>query len=510
MHWLKLPDPRKNISAAFVDLASARNWLAQQPHADPQQTLAALALQVEAIDGSALDPAPALELLGFMRKAAIPLLGRIEPGFSRQALPLAGGEYRAFELVSRFWQRLGVAYLRRLWQAGERRSLVLNRAAGALRLAVYSHFLAAYECSPELDHLLCGALLLAARDGLLKKPLPDVDFPRLGEFTVSGQLAWTFLLRQIDPYRLTVEELTVTNRAFGRWRELAEFRRTPQTTPEALNLDLQALFGGVLPAEAPRWLSIGPVDLKLGKRLDALEAGSTPDQLKLGRELTAPACRSLLAEIRLSLGAPERQQTDDIDRIDLSFGGDDAYAVLRSEYLNAAGDSDLRSAALAQHRMALFGFDRAESAGAAVSGIAVDGEAWQQQDGMARRLPASGGKQHQAPCLVAARIDGQPYLGVLFGLRVTADGALSGGLYWYDGEIEAGSLRRAESLAFSERRTPAFLIREDAALSLVLPATAGIRPGVALTLDGISLERLRPGEILERGADFIRYACQPL
>lgn len=509
MPWLTLPEPRKNISAAFVDLASAKSWLARQPHDNPQQALAALALQVEAIDGGALDPLPALELLGFLRKAAVPLLAHIEPGFTRQALPLAAEEYRAFELVTRFWQRLGVAYLRRAEQAGENRNLALNRAAGALRLTAYSHFLAAYQCPPTLDHLLFGVLALAARYGLLGKPLPDADFSRFGDFTVTGQLAWIFLLRQIDPYRLTVGELTVTNRALGRWRELAEFHDAANSDPAAIDLDLNTLFDRPLPADAPRWLNVNAVDLKLGKRIEALAAGSTPDQLKLGRELTAPACRSLLEEIRLSLNAPEREQTDDIGQIDLSFGGEDAYAVLRGEHLNAAGDIHLRSAALAHQRMTLFGFDHAEQAETAIRSVTVASEAWRQQDGMARRLSTGQGKRHQGPCLVAARIDGQPRLGVLFGLQMTSGDALAGGLYWYEGEIEAGWLRRAESLAFSEARAPAFLIREEARLSLLLPASAGVRLGIELTLGGVSSERLRPDEILERGADFVRYACQP-
>ncbi len=510
MHWLVLPDPRKNIGAAFVDATGAKDWLARQPRGNPQQTLAALALQVEAIDGGPLAPALAVELLGLLRKTAVPLQEHIEPRFARKPLPLAADDHRAFDLISRFWQRLGVAYLRRCGElADDLRSLALNRAASALRLAAHSHFLAAYECPLALDRLLFAVLALAARDGLPGAALPDKDFPHLGDTTVGGHLAWALLLRQIDPYRLTMPQLAVTNRALSRWRELAEFRSEADDDPRAFDLDLGPLYGGPLPPEVPRWLGLRAIDRKLRKRLEALAAGATPEELKLGRELSGPACCRLFEEIRHSLSAPERELSAEVGEIALSFGGEDAYAVLRGEHLNTAGDIDIGSAILAHQRTALFGFDRVEQAPTAVvRRITVASETWRQLDGMVLRTSTGDATRRLAPCLVAAQVHGQPRLGVLFGLQVTSGDALTGGLHWYEGEIEAGWLKRPELRAAAGPRTPAFLIREAEQLSLVLPATAGARLGVGLTVGGTSLEHLRPDEVLERGVDFVRYACR--
>ncbi|HEX6735057.1 MAG TPA: hypothetical protein VF096_09605, partial [Azonexus sp.] len=445
MHWLTLPDPRKNIVPAFQDVAGARAWLAQQPQAHPSQTLAALAMQVEAIDASAVAPALAIELLGLLRTAAVPLQDAIEPRYTRKALPLPEDDFRAFELAARFWLRLGVAYLRRHDElAPAERGLALNRAACALRLAAYCHFLAAYECPQAINRLLFGTLAQASRDGLLEQALPDRDFPHLGDSTVAGHLAWAFLLRLVDPYRLTGAQLTVANRAISRWRELAPFRAAPDDDPAARELDLAPLYGGALPAEVPRWLGIRSVDRKLRRRLESLRQGEAPEALKLGRELSGDACIRLLEELRHSLGAHEHEPSTEIGEIALAFGGEDAYALLRGEYLNPAANLG-SGGALAHQRMALFGFDRLSQMPTAVKRIQVATESWTLLDGMVIR-PAAGpdSVRRISPCLVAASHHGRPQLGVLFGLQVGTDNVLSGGLHWYDGAIEAGWLKRPE------------------------------------------------------------------
>ena len=58
-------------------------------------------------------------------------------------------------------------------------------------------------------------------------------------------------------------------------------------------------------------------------------------------------------------------------------------------------------------------------------------------------------------------------------------------------------------------RTPAFLLRgDDGDISLLLPASASIRLDVELRLMECPVNRLIPTEVLERGVDFVRYACR--
>ena len=54
---------------------------------------------------------------------------------------------------------------------------------------------------------------------------------------------------------------------------------------------------------------------------------------------------------------------------------------------------------------------------------------------------------------------------------------------------------------------PAFVIQHGETPSLILPPEAGARLGVRQELTGMSLEALTPVEVLERGTDFVRYAC---
>ncbi|KAB2927465.1 MAG: hypothetical protein F9K30_03695 [Dechloromonas sp.] len=509
MHWLVLPDPRKNITPAFQDVPGARHWLAQQPQAQPLQTLAALCLQVEALDSGTLSHSLVIDLLALLRTAAVPLQENIEPRFVRKPLPLSDEERRIFELAVRFWLRLAIAYLRRLPELPpDARNLPLNRAACALRMAAYCHFQAAYECPLSLDRLLFGVLATAQADGLLEQAIADPDFRHLGESTTGGHLAWAFLLRLIDPYRLTSSQLTVTNRAMSRWRELTSFSMIPDTDSRAQNLDLSPLYGGQLPPGMPRWLAIRSVVRKIRQRLDALRQGESPESLKLGRELSAAACIRLLEEISGSLEAHERDVAPGRGEIALAFGGEHAYALLRGEYLNSPESLDANSASLAHQRMALFGFDRVSQVATAVKRIEVPSETWTMIDGMVIRAAGQQVSRRISPCLVAANVEGSPRLGVLFGLQVTAGDVLTGGLYWYDGVVEAGWLKRTDPLDRGAPRTPVFLIREGDELSLILPASVGARLGVGIAIDGTSLEHLQPREVLERGVDFVRYACR--
>ena len=509
MHRLVLPDPRRNIEAAFQDVASAKAWLGRQALAQPLQTLAAICLQVEAIDGGKLTPSLAIELLDLLRTAAIPLQENIEPRYSRKPLPLADEERRIFELAVRVWLRLGIAYLRQIAHlAPGAQSLAYNRAASSLRLATYCYFLAAYECPLSLDRLLFGVLGAASDAGLLAQPLADPAFPHLGESTVGGHLAWTILLRLIDPYRLTAPQLVVANRAISRWRELVSFRISPDDSPRAHDIDLAILCAGQITEGSPRWLGIRSVARKIDQRLTALRAGESPDSLKLGRELSAAACIRLLEELRFSLDAHEREMAGENGEITLIFGGEGAYALLRGEYLNRPDSLDSNSASLAHQRMALFGFDRVESLATAVKRIEVPGETWSIIDGMLIRAAGQLSSRHQSPCLVAAQVDGRPRLGVLFGLQVTAGDVLTGGLHWYPESVEPGWLKRTDPLDRGAPDTPVFLIREEDELSLILPANVGARLHVGIAVEGTSTSHLQPREVLERGVDFVRYACR--
>ncbi len=507
MHWLALPEPRKNIAQAFDDLASAKTWLSGQLQAQPMHMLAAISLQIEAIEASTLAPSLAVELLDLLRTAAVPAQDAIEPRYIRKALPMLDDDQRAFEVAQRLWLRLGTSYLRLAPHfAPAEKGKLLHRAACATRMTEYCHFLAARECPPLLDQMLFAILDQAERDGLLRYSHPDPDFPHLVDTTIAGHLAWAFMLRLVDPYRLSAAQLAVANRALSRWRELAGFRTMPDDDPRGHSVDLGPLFGASLPAGMSRWLDVPKVSRKIAQRIARLKAGESPEALKLGRELSPTACIRLLRTIEASLESHGQHRSTEIGEIELAFGAEFAYASFTGDMIVHNGSLDASSASLAHQRTAMFGFDRVSTMPTAVKKLNVPGENWLLVDGKAIRPADRKGARRQSPCLIASASLGGPRLGVMIGLQSIPGGALAADLQWYEERIEPARLARPVAPGQTNAVIPVFLLHDGDACSLIVPSVAGIRLDTGVTLEGASVNHLMPTEVLERGVDFVRYA----
>lgn len=508
MHWITLPEPGNQLTPAFHDAATAKAWLAGQPATQPLLLLTAVGGQIEAIDGSTLAPPLRLELLNLLRSAAMPALEAITPRYLRKALPMAADDLRHFDLAQHLLLRLGIAYLRLIQNLdAAERSQPLNRAACAFRMAQYCHFEAARECPALIDQLLFAVLAEAEQNELLTRPIADRDFPHYGPANIAGHLAWAFILRLIDPYRLSAAQLTVANRAISRWRELAGFQSAPDDDPRAHSVDLSPLFGAALPTGVPRWLEVRRIVRKIDQRIAGLQGGETPESLKLGRELSAAACIRLLRTVESCLEAHARAESTEVGEIELAFGAEHAYAVFTGELLNAPRSLDGASASLAHQRVAMFGFDRLSSMPTAVKKLNVPGENWTLVDGRALRPADRQGNRRLSPCLIAAIRQGVPQLGVMCGLQNKADGSLSAELAWYDEAVEVSRLARPKGRE-QQPATPAFLLHDGQALSMIVPATAGIRLFSNVALEGSTVGNVAPTEVLDRGVDFVRYVVK--
>jgi hypothetical protein len=161
-----------------------------------------------------------------------------------------------------------------------------HQAAGSLRMAQYVHFQAAQACPPELDRLLLGILGLAGELGVLGVALTDPDFAQLGPGHIGGLLAWAFLLRRTDPYRLSAPQLVVANRALRRWRELCEFQAAPASRVDIV--ELAPLFPEPLPDGIPGTLEIHRLRRKIRQRLAALESEPRRGRLSSGANCRRP------------------------------------------------------------------------------------------------------------------------------------------------------------------------------------------------------------------------------
>lgn len=510
MTWFKLPEPRSDLKLAFHDLPSAKTWLAAQPRAQPTHILNAIGEQINAIEASTLAPGLAVELLNLLRSAAVPGQDSIEARFIRKALPMAAEDERAFELAQKLWLSLGVAYLRQAPHfPPDGKCLPLLRAACAFRMAQYCYFQAARQCPQLIDHLLFAVLSQAESSGVLRQALPDPDFRHLGESNIGGHLAWAFMLRLSNPYRLSAAQLVVANRAISRWRELTVFQLTPDDDPKAHSVDLAPIFGGPLPDGVPRWMEVRKVERKIEQRIVALQAGETPESLKLGRELSGSACIRLLRDIESSLESTIKTPSTEIGEIELAFGAENAFSILSGESLNPGASLETGGATLAHQRVAMFGFDRASTLPTTVKKLNVPSEKWSLVDGKVIRAQDVDGGRRLAPCLVAAVRAETPCLGVLYALQTLASGALSAELTWFPEPVEAGRLVRSRAQERTQALTPAFLMHDGEQYSLLVPANAAVRLNIGLSFQsttGTPLSHLLPTEVLERGIDFVRYA----
>lgn len=97
MHWLRLPEPRRDIAPAFDNSESARAWLDAQASTSPLVLLSTILEQIQAIDGTVTSPSEAVALLDLLRSAAVAVQSKVEGQFTRKALPMSPDEEQAFE-----------------------------------------------------------------------------------------------------------------------------------------------------------------------------------------------------------------------------------------------------------------------------------------------------------------------------------------------------------------------------------------------------------------------------
>jgi hypothetical protein len=461
--------------------------------------------EIEALDASELPPTDLLPLIDFLRSTAIPVQEVLEPRFLRKPLPMTPPDQKIFETSHQLWTRLGIAYLRIAPHfAPADRLHPLHRAASTFRLAELCYLQAAKECPVQLDRLLFATLAQAEQIGLQRQPVPDSDFRHLGDSNIAGHVAWAFLLRLIEPYALSVHQMAVASRALSRWRELAGFQAMPDSDPKAQAVPLDTLFGSTIPEGLPRWLDIRTIDRKLRHRLESLQAGESPESLKLGQELSSAACIRLLQEMRRRLSQRTATPATEVGEIKLSFGAENAYTLLAGKPLISQG-LDRKSAGLAHERVALFGFDRASQMPNAVRNLSVVSETWTLVDGLAVRL-SEAGERRITPCLIANARMQEPRLGVMLGLHSTLDGALRAQLSWYPKQVSAGFIERPVGVN-KLARIPVFVMTNGGKIYLIAPANAGIKLDAGLTIEEATHAHLTPTEVAERGADFVRYLC---
>ena len=141
-------------------------------------------------------------------------------------------------------------------------------------------------------------------------------------------------------------------------------------------LDLAQLLGSDLPTNIPHYLNLRSVAHKLAQRIKLLEAGESPEALKLGRTLSAAAAIRLLKDLEQHLYHRKKRIANDKGEIELVFGTENAYAVLNNRLLNPAAGQGDSGGAVNYQRMAIFGRDQVSELPTSKKRLKVDSEPW--------------------------------------------------------------------------------------------------------------------------------------
>ncbi len=515
MPIITLPEPDASLESSLRDAAEGRAWLANQMQVQPLRMLRALLKEIKAIDHCLSVPATRLELLDVLRPAVIQAQAGVAIRYAHKPLPLLRDEQEIFEQARDLWHAFAIAYLRPIPLLPQQLvQQALHRSAVALREVLHCHFIAGIEVRPDFLRLLYDILITAEAQGLQRNRMADPDYPQLSQSTIAGDVTWSFLLVLSDPYRFSQAQFNVANRAFSRWCELASFQTEPSQDRHAKTISLAKWLGEDVVAEGkPQWLDVRPVVRKIRQRVEALQAGETPESLRLGRELTPAGCIRLMRELDHILRPRPKSLGDvlDCDTVDLVFGNENLYLLLAGKPLSDHALS-AQSSHISHDRLALFGFDNAANRIDHVKDERALAEMWTVEDQWILRAAPDGG-QVVAPLLVGIRPKGEesPLLAVLVGLRQTNDGWLAANVRLFPAPPASALQKVTAALPGTQpARQPLFLLPDDEAAglsaSICLPTGSGLRQGGLLALEESPVEHIRLGEVIERGSNFVRFA----
>jgi len=515
MARLSLPDPKADASTSLRDASEAQAWVTAQQQAQPMRLLRAALAEIEGIDASALTPAQRVDMLDALRPAIILAEAGLELRYANKPLPLLSEESNAFDTAWRVWHALAIAYLRASSFMPPAEALrPMHRAAIALRETLHCHYIGGQEAPASLPQLLYELLVAAEARGLERTPLADPEYKHLGDSSIGADIAWSFLMHFCDPYRFSAAQFAVANRALSRWRELAGFQAQPDDSSKARTIPLAPWLGSeVVTADGPKFIDVRPVVRKIRRRIESLEAGETPEQLRLGKELNAAACITLLRTISDALHPEAKFCGDgislDATAVELVFGHEHMFAAIAGEALEIVQQVTSKSDRISHERIALFGFDNmAHRADNAANAPQIPSETWGAEDGWVLRA-ANAGAQVWGPALVAIREEEGTRLAVLLSLRQSVEGWLMATLRRLPGPPTTGVQRIANVPAKNQPVTPVFLLPEDAAAgtpqSLCLPTGTGARTGALMALERSPVPHLRLTDVIERGTNFVRF-----
>lgn len=524
-----LADKTAQNPPLFSDSAGAERWLAAQPQANVPAMLAHLHQQIEAFGQIAVTPRERFRTLEALRKAVFAVADASQRRFENRPLPLAPVEQEALAAVCRLWKTCAAAYQICLDACAKgdpalssRAARVAHRVFACLRREQMQCYAAGVDVGVDFWKRLHAAFLVAERLGIAAEPVEDRLLGETRESTIVGQYAMAVMLHLSRPHALASGHFAAVARWLVRWREQAAVLCTPDPDGRggAVVLDLAgaAPVDNASASRQPRWLSLGRVLRKIRSRIAALDAGESPENLKLGSGLSAATCRMLLEDLAVHLQQPPFDLagvSDNMPRLAVGTGLQRIHALMGGEGLHAELNPNVSvDDRLFKEQLAVFGHVVREVAPAEQLPL----ESWrlalrEREELVLLRAPDDGSSRLALRSLLAIRQRDHFLLAVVTGIQQRDDGLLCAVINLFP----EGALPRAvevrDKTTGRVARHPAFEVAasDGTARLLLIPGGLMQRAATVRIFDaaGKPLSDFRLGDCLERGGEVDFWRVSP-
>lgn len=520
MNWFALTPHKDLPPPAFGDAGSLQTWIAQAKR-DVNRYGTLLVEQLDRLQALPLDGATRAPLLELLRPEVVHAAFANRAVFGAQARPLPPRPFTAFSTNQRLFGSLTTGYLQCAEDFLARNAepgwiaIAAHRAMIGIRLAIEDHYFAGMEAPPLLWQRAFSLVMLAQVRRLQAQAVPDPLQTDLGSTTVAQVYAMTVLTSLTDPYGVGTGELALVQRLAARWRDLPTFGITRDDDDKKRWVNLRQLeMPSKSASKEPAWMDVGQVMGKLAKRIEALKAGQSPEELHLGKVDPGHAL-GLLERMRRKLheaydpaAAPQAQLGG--ESIFVTCGVEEGYSLITGARYNANPVAGAGSDRVLNERMAVFGRH------SVITSLATDkpkfGDEWSLSSAEGEHLrivnSVDAVRSPLAPgMLITLKQDNSFRLGRLTRAVIRQNGKMEVSLTLLAGEARATESHTVGSTA--PIRYPLLLLsavpeRQQPMIAL-LPSGAAVAPRQVMATKLSGAQQITLGPALDRGPNYDAY-----
>jgi len=522
MNWFALTPLKDLPPSVLTDLAATQAWLALARR-DSAKLPAALIEQLDRLQCSPLDAVTRAPILETLRQEVLSAVHSNRPAFAEQPKPLPPRPFTAFSTNNRLLGSLMTGYLQCAEEFASTESIAptwiaiaIHRALVTIKFSIEDHFYAGTEAPALLWQRAFTIVRMAQTLGIHTAPVADPLFAELNQSTIEQVYAMIALAALADPYGIGRAEFAMLQRLVARWRDLPAVSTARDEEEKHRWVNLRQLEAPAkVASKEPAWLEIGSVRNKLRKRIEALQAGESPESLHLGKELDAAHALAALERLRRKLKAaydPASAEQSQIggESIFLACGIEDSYSLITGARYNAAAKAGAGADRVLNERMAIFGRH------SIITSLATDkpryGDEWSLTAEYGNHIRIVNSVDAvQSPLaqgqLVTFKKGDQFCLGRLTRAVIRQNGKMEVSLTRLNGEPKAtdgNTLGTADQLRFPMLVLSAVPELQQPAIALV-PSGTGVAPKHSVMTKLSGAQQIVLGPVLDRGPNYDAY-----